>query len=90
MGLGNLFQKEHTMKLPGINPFKFGTQNYRILSRLRQGPVTNVEMYDPKKMNIPRYGGRIYDINNALKPWGFEVEQTTVHKGLREYRLVSI
>ena len=63
------------------NPFQIGSQNYRLLERLRRGPTTNKEMVD--KMRLFKYGGHL----SELRAKGFNVEGVQVLKGLWEYRL---
>ena len=44
------------------NPFKAGTQNYRLFERLKQGPVTNVEIVH--EMRILNSTGRVSNLRD--------------------------
>lgn len=46
------------------NPFKAGSQNYRLFERLRIGPATNIEIV--RDMHILNSTGRISDIRKHV------------------------
>jgi len=66
-----------------LNPFKIGTQNYRLLRRLFQGPCSHMEMCDPRRLNIPKYTSRVSDIRGA----GIPVPPPEYRGGLRWYHV---
>jgi len=68
------------------NPFKYGTQKYRLYERLKVGPVTNVTIIDMKIYNST---GRISEIREYLKPYLFEIDCHSVpgKKGVFEYSI---
>lgn len=49
-----------------LNPFKRGSQNHRLLERLKEGPVSNREIM---RMYIPKYTGRLSEIREMLRPF---------------------
>lgn len=63
------------------NPFKVGTQNWRLLERLKMGPLTNTQIV--RDMNIYNSTGRTSD----LRAKGFNVEGRQIRDGLWEYEL---
>lgn len=66
-----------------LNPFRVGSQNYRLLERLWKHPIWNIEAID--KMRILRLAARIGD----LKRKGFKIEsfKHRTHRGWYGYRL---
>jgi Helix-turn-helix domain len=65
-----------------INPFKPGSQAYRLFELLQHGPATNAEII--KDLNIFNYTGRISD----LREKGINVVARNIRKGLWEYTIV--
>ena len=65
-----------------MNPFQYGSQNYRILERLKRGPVTNAEMSG--EMRILKYTGRLSDIRKKIP---HEIVCTPLGNGLNRYTL---
>lgn len=67
------------------NPWKAGTQNFRLYERMKQGPVTNAEIV--RTHGIFNSTGRVSDIREFLAPHGIRVECQRVHDGLFEYSI---
>lgn len=67
------------------NPYKPGSQNFRLYNRIRKGAVTNAEIV--RTHGIFNSTGRISEIRAFLKDHGIKVECERVHDGLFEYRL---
>ncbi len=67
------------------NPFMVGSQNYRLLERLRIGPVSNAEIVH--KLRMLKYTGRLSEIRRK----GFNVLATKVadKRGVFIYQLVQ-
>lgn len=63
------------------NPFQTGTQNHRLLERLKVGPLTNVEIV--RDMAILNSTGRISD----LRARGFDVKSEPKKNGIWVYTL---
>jgi hypothetical protein len=63
------------------NPFQSGTQNHRLLERLKVGPLTNVEIV--RDMAILNSTGRISD----LRARGFDVKSEPKKNGIWVYTL---
>lgn len=51
------------------NPFRPGSQNWRLYERAKEGPVTNGEIL--YKMHIANSTGRASDVREFLEPHGF-------------------
>jgi hypothetical protein len=64
------------------NPYSYGTQKYRLLERLRKGPINNSEIV--RYYNILNYTGRISEMRQA----GFNILASTIKRGLVMYQLV--
>ena len=64
------------------NPFKPGTQLFRLFEALEKGPVTNREIITD--LNIFKYTGRLSEIRQA----GFEVAARKLNGGLWQYKLI--
>ena len=47
------------------NPFKYGSQNWRLYERLKEGPTTNIEIVS--QMHILNSTGRVSEIREFLK-----------------------
>jgi hypothetical protein len=67
------------------NPFKPGSQKYRIYEELKDGPITNARI-------IQQYGifnstGRCSEIREFLKPHGIKLHCERLRGGLFEYRI---
>jgi hypothetical protein len=69
------------------NPFKKGSQNYRVYERLKQGPVTNVKIV--KEMCILNSTGRISEVREYLKDHGMDVAASPLGGGYWEYRIAG-
>lgn len=54
--------------------FGAGSQNHRLYSRLLRGPLENREIF--RKMYIPRYAARIFQIREKLQPYLADVLAT--------------
>ncbi len=69
------------------NPFKPGSQNFRVYSRLvRYGRVKNIEiMLDLGGPRIMNTTGRAADVRDFLKPHGIKLHCERIHDGLFEY-----
>jgi len=70
------------------NPFRIGTQNYRVYEALiTQGRITTNDLIH--KMHIVRGAARVWDINNFLKPYLLAVKCKAVQdkRGVFEYSL---
>ena len=67
------------------NNFIVGSQNYRLLKRFGDGPITNAEMV--RVLKIFRYSSRIHD----LRQHGYEIIRHEVpdKPGLNVYQLVE-
>jgi len=68
------------------NPFKPGTQNYRILERLREGPASNSELV---KYAL-NYTARISEIRAKIHEQGICVTEKPLGCGRSEYRLALL
>jgi len=69
------------------NPFKKGTQNYRVYEALtNRRKITNIELIS---MKILRGSARVWDINQYLQPFLLEVKCKAVpdRRGVFEYSL---
>lgn len=66
------------------NRFEQGSQNYRLLQRFQEGPLTNADMV--RKLRIFRYSSRIHD----LRQHGYEIIRHEVpdKPGLHVYQMV--
>lgn len=63
-------------------PFAPGTQNYRLLERLRLGPIMNHEIvYD---LGILKYTNRISD----LRARGYDIQSKPIKRGVWQYSLI--
>jgi hypothetical protein len=69
MEQGDLFQSQKTMS----------RQCRNILTRLRRGPATNIDL----NTICYRYGARIYE----LRQGGHQIDKTRLDRGVWEYRL---
>lgn len=67
------------------NPWKAGTQNFRLYERMKQGPVTNAEIV--RTHGIFNSTGRVSDIREFLAPHGIKLHSERLHDGKWEYRL---
>jgi hypothetical protein len=67
------------------NPYKTGSQNYRLYNRIMEGPITNAEII--RTHGIFNSTGRISEIREFLAPHGIKLHCERVHDGLFEYRL---
>lgn len=67
------------------NPFKYGTQNWKLYERLKQGPIYNVEIV--KQLHILKYTSRLSDVREAVMPMGMAVKKTLVGNGIYSYHL---
>ena len=67
-----------------MRTLKKGSQNYRILERLKRGTILNVELY--QDMNIPKYSSRISELREA----GYQVDARQIKDGLWEYSLKGL
>lgn len=67
------------------NPFKEGTQNWRIVKRLLEGPATNREF--SRDMKIAKYTGRLSEVREKIRPLGFDIEPERIAGTLYRYEL---
>ena len=67
------------------NPFKRGTQLYRLLERLKQGEATNFELSDSTGLNIKSYRARISNLRDA----GFNIVKINIRNTLWAYKLIT-
>ena len=65
------------------NPFRIGSQNYRILERLRLGPITNYQIV--KWFGVLKYTGRLAEIRKA----GYKILATKIKGGVWSYQLIQ-
>jgi hypothetical protein len=68
-----------------LNKFVIGSQNYRLLERFYDGPITNADMV--RRLKIFRYSSRIHD----LRRHGYQIIRHAVpdRPGLHVYQLVK-
>lgn len=57
---------------PPLNPFKLGSQNYRLYERALKGPVSNGEII--YKMRIANSTGRASEVREFLADYGFHFD----------------
>jgi len=67
------------------NPYKIGSQCYRLYNRIKEGAVTNAEIV--RTHGIFNSTGRISEIREFLAPHGIRLECQRVKDGLFEYHL---
>jgi len=67
------------------NPFKYGSQNWRLYERLKEGPTTNIEIVG--QMFILNSTGRISEIREYLKKHCLDLAAKPLGSGRWEYRL---
>jgi hypothetical protein len=67
------------------NPFKPGSQNFRLYNRIKEGAVTNAEII--RTHGIFNSTGRISEIREFLAPHGIRLECQRVKDGLFQYSI---
>jgi hypothetical protein len=65
------------------NPFRPGSQKYRILERLREGPANSSEL---AKYAL-NYTARISEIRREIQNQGLSVSERPINRSLSEYRI---
>lgn len=68
------------------NPFKTGSQKYRILERLRQGPANSSEL---AKYAL-NYTARISEIRREIRQQGLSISERPINRSLSEYRISTL
>lgn len=68
------------------NPFKWGSQNYRVYELLTYGPATGLDL---NKLGILSHTRRVSDLREHLEPLGWTVRATMIAASPRiyEYRI---
>lgn len=73
------------------NPFKYNSQNFRVLERVKKGPVTNVEVvHDMKILNST---GRFSDCRKYVRGFGCDIKSIPDEPGkggIFTYKLIGI
>lgn len=67
------------------NPFTYGTQSWRLYDRLKDGPVTNIEI--TRDMHIMNSTGRASDVRDFLEKEGYQLIAKSMGNGIYEYRI---
>ena len=67
------------------NPFKNGSQNYRVYERLTKGPVTNSEII--REMGVFNSTGRCSEIREFVQKHGIDLISRPLGEGLWQYNL---
>jgi hypothetical protein len=71
------------------NPYRPGSQKFRLLERLKDGPLTNKEIIEI--YHIWNTTGRLSDIRlEVLEPMGLALESVRIKKTLFEYRIKGV
>lgn len=68
------------------NPFRPGSQKYRILERLREGPANSCEL---AKYAL-NYTARISEIRREIRNQGLSVSERPINRSLSEYRISNL
>jgi len=67
------------------NPFKKGSQNFRLYERLMKGPVTNSEII--REMGVFNSTGRCSEVREFVKQHGIDLIARPLGEGLWQYNL---
>ena len=70
--------------------FKEGSQNFRLLEALKQGPVYTQQRYSDPGLRFGYLSRRIKDIKEHLKPKGLTVIKTKVTPNSFQYHIAPL
>ena len=68
-----------------VNPFTYGSQNWRLYDRLKDGPIRNSEIYS--QLHLLKYTSRLSDVRAFLETEGYEIAKKLIGGGVYEYRI---
>lgn len=66
-------------------PFTYGSQSWRLYERLKEGPITNIEII--RSMNIVNSTGRASEVREFLEKNGYQLIAQAKGGGVYEYRI---